>query len=466
MKKIFISHSSQNAILAGRLATDLARLGADIWIDLKDIPAGVKWSTAIQEGLDACDVLILIATPASIASKNVEDEWRYFVQHNKPIITVLYQTTNLPDLLSQAPYIDFRNKEHKIKAYSRAFYRLWDKIGTIGETTRVLVPWYRRRIAVVVGLILVILLGGVGFLFTLSNETADNPVIENWSAVWSPDGTQIAFVTNRNEGTSDIYIIDANGKNLRRLTSDIANETGPSWSADGTQIAFISDRYGNNDIFSINSDGTGLKRLTDDPSNDIDPVWYGDAVLFVTNRNGNNDIFIAGEAGVSALIATDSEDEFPIAAGNIILYAVVMDIFNQGYEFYEYNPTTDSSETLFSLAESNYVQWVDQQALIFFGTREGQACLLGVEGQQCIELAETAQLSPDGKTLCFIRDNNLQVMDLATQQIDNLTSADDGCVWSPTSDRIIYSKKVDNDLQLYVVNKNGENIFSLTTKDK
>src|SRR5205085_12050692 len=78
---------------------------------------------------------------------------------------------------------------------------------------------------------------------------------------WSPDGTRIAFDSNR--GTSsvndhDLFVINQDGSGLKRLTSSAANDQGPTWSPDGTKIAFISDRAGNDDIWVMNSDGTGL----------------------------------------------------------------------------------------------------------------------------------------------------------------------------------------------------------------
>ena len=65
---------------------------------------------------------------------------------------------------------------------------------------------------------------------------------------WSPDGTQIAF-DSYHDGSGNIYVMDADGNNLRRLASyKKASARFPSWSPDGTQIAFESDRDGNMEI--------------------------------------------------------------------------------------------------------------------------------------------------------------------------------------------------------------------------
>ena len=81
---------------------------------------------------------------------------------------------------------------------------------------------------------------------------------------WSPDGSKIVFFTSRDGGESpyEIYLMDAadtdddgNGDNLTRLTNNFAFDTGPSWSPDGTKIAFKSDRDGNEEIYVMTPTG-------------------------------------------------------------------------------------------------------------------------------------------------------------------------------------------------------------------
>ena len=64
------------------------------------------------------------------------------------------------------------------------------------------------------------------------------------------------------------------GTGLANLTNSPADDWWPvAWSPDGTQIAFVSDRYGKWDIFRMKPDGTNAIRLTDDPNEDFWPVW-------------------------------------------------------------------------------------------------------------------------------------------------------------------------------------------------
>jgi formylglycine-generating enzyme required for sulfatase activity len=107
MARLFISYSRTEEAFARRLAEELSIHGADVWIDVEDIPAGMKWSSAIQQGLDNAELMIVIISPDSMASRNVEDEWQYYLDHAKPIIPILFQPAKIHFQLSRIQYIDF-----------------------------------------------------------------------------------------------------------------------------------------------------------------------------------------------------------------------------------------------------------------------------------------------------------------------------------------------------------------------
>jgi TolB protein len=110
---------------------------------------------------------------------------------------------------------------------------------------------------------------------------------------WSPDGKRIAF-SARGDGQPgddrDIYVMNADGSDVRRLTSLPGNDVGPSWAPDGTRIVF-GHREPNSDdggLSIVNADGTGLQALTTatgrTPS-DYAPDWSpaGDKIAFVNS---------------------------------------------------------------------------------------------------------------------------------------------------------------------------------------
>jgi hypothetical protein len=94
---------------------------------------------------------------------------------------------------------------------------------------------------------------------------------------YSPDGRLIAFESNR-DGPTELYIMNVDGSNVRRLTFSGAN-TGASWHPDGSQIAYQSNRFGQFEVLKINVDGTGETRLTFHPAEDSLPTWSPDGTV-------------------------------------------------------------------------------------------------------------------------------------------------------------------------------------------
>jgi Tol biopolymer transport system component len=84
-----------------------------------------------------------------------------------------------------------------------------------------------------------------------------NPANEAWFA-WSPDGRKIAFDGQRG-GYSDVYVMNADGSGQRLLTQRGAQ---PRWSPDGRKIAFRSSREGTSEIYVMSADGSDQRRLT------------------------------------------------------------------------------------------------------------------------------------------------------------------------------------------------------------
>src|SRR5690606_17443574 len=76
------------------------------------------------------------------------------------------------------------------------------------------------------------------------------------------------------DGNPDIYVIDArSGRVLRRLTNSPYIDTSPEWSPTGKEIVFISDREGGPQIFVMNADGSNQRRVSMNGSYNTTPTW-------------------------------------------------------------------------------------------------------------------------------------------------------------------------------------------------
>lgn len=119
-------------------------------------------------------------------------------------------------------------------------------------------------------------LGGVLGIMRLDGAPIDGlaqkPLFAGTDPAWSPDGDQIALARYV-DGNYEIFIVNLDGGNERRLTHHPAQEANPSFSPDGTTIAFSSYRDGNWEIYTVGVDGTDLKRITNDPATDFQPTW-------------------------------------------------------------------------------------------------------------------------------------------------------------------------------------------------
>jgi TolB protein len=111
---------------------------------------------------------------------------------------------------------------------------------------------------------------------TLPGRTTQNPA-------WSPDGEQIAFASTRDGDSAttgwDIYVMRADGTNIQRLTRDKKPVGHPRWSPDGRQLVFHSTRdrvagtAADVELYVVGADGTGMRRITENQLYDGQADW-------------------------------------------------------------------------------------------------------------------------------------------------------------------------------------------------
>jgi len=156
---------------------------------------------------------------------------------------------------------------------------------------------------------------GSDLLRLTSNEYGDD------SPAWSPDGSQIVFLSNREDPHPpaclpqcfyQLYVIDADGSDEHKLVDTDFSVLHPDWHPDGDRLSFDSAANLQGDIYVVRADGTGLQRLIEDG------FWAdwspdGTQIVFASHRDGNVEIYVADADGSNQRRLTENTtlDYFP-----------------------------------------------------------------------------------------------------------------------------------------------------------
>jgi Tol biopolymer transport system component len=244
-------------------------------------------------------------------------------------------------------------------------------------------------------------------------------------------GTRIAFASDRDgdNQVQDIYVMDADGANLVRVTSDPASDDQPAWSPDGSRIVFMSERDGTQGIFVMNADGSGVVRLTSDF--DTDPAWSPDGSRIAFSRYvGEEAMFIMNADGSGANRFTDQQGFAP--------------------------------------------RWSPDGGRIAFTCTDGRLCLIDADGNNFVAFPMaglTPDWSPDGSSLVFEGfdsqgDTGLFLIDADGSGLVQLTAnRDRRPSWSPDGTRIAFDREVEplGEPDVHTISPDGTGVTRLTT---
>jgi Tol biopolymer transport system component len=254
---------------------------------------------------------------------------------------------------------------------------------------------------------------------------------------WSPDGRKLAFAMQLRGSAgvcdragacnAELFVINADGSGLRRLTRNAVPDGNAAWSPDGRKVAFLSRRDGTGaDVFVINADGSDQRNLTRKPGNEVAPAWSPDgrAIVFSAVPPGQplwvggsrsasgpyRDVYVMNADGSDQRNLTHTTDAEEWAAGwspdgRTIAFAAYD---GQSNRIFVINADGSGKRALtHELTPETFMSWSpDGRKIGFF---DAGISVVNTDGSGLRRLARNVAFqggpswSPDGRKLIFVR---------------------------------------------------------------
>ena len=132
MRKAFICYANENETFARLAEMMLIEAGYDVWLDDRKVRGGEEWRKAIDDGISASDVLLVVLTPESCESQYVTYEWAFALGKGTKVIPLLVEDAELHPRLAVLQHLDFTNK--KTMPWARLFQEI-DIVKATPEST-------------------------------------------------------------------------------------------------------------------------------------------------------------------------------------------------------------------------------------------------------------------------------------------------------------------------------------------
>jgi TolB protein len=230
--------------------------------------------------------------------------------------------------------------------------------------------------------------------FNAKRITVNNSL--NILPAWSPDGRSLAYTSYR-QGSPAVFVARIYEGRSDNITKNEGQAFAPTFSPDGKRIAYASNKSGNMEIWIANADGTGAHRITSNPGSDTAPTWSptGQEIAFTSDRAGSPQIYVMDSEGLNIrrLTTVGSWNDAPA-----------------------WNPSKEYSE-----------------------------------------IAYTSRLEAGGF--------DIAVIDLATRQVRQVTAGRGSCEypsWAPNGRHLVFSCKRGNTWQITVSDREGRAIGTLS----
>lgn len=246
------------------------------------------------------------------------------------------------------------------------------------------------------------------------------PDTQVFDVAWSPDSKQIAFtaIPNRSGNKiADIFVVNADGTDLHKLTDSQAWSDAPTWSPDGKRLAFWSDRDLWNTLWTINANGSDLQnyKIFDGTGKTLPTYTTEEYSPYIWSPNGR---YIAGRPFATLLSVTDT------VTGSATVVA---------------NGT--GSLTLFDVAWSPDSDWI--------AYLEGKPIEVGQSSKPPHLITRLKKVRRNGSSQVDLTPSNMSIHDFR---------------WTATADRIAFV--TDYTGQLYLINSHGSGLRLIDTVGK
>ncbi|MFH1228563.1 MAG: hypothetical protein V1701_11765 [Planctomycetota bacterium] len=285
------------------------------------------------------------------------------------------------------------------------------------------------------------------------------------SFAWSPDGSQIAFETNNMSEDEKIYVVNADGSGQTPVTDNTGRNSEPAWSPDGSKIAFkntptthntnpdgsVAVNFGKTEIYVVNANGTNLRQVTENAEGVDSPLsWSPDGaeIVYSSLKNNSWNIYTVEVAtGQTRKLTSGNWDAFPAWSpdGKTIAFIGQSD-FGEPLTLCIINREGSGLKVIYKdKVQRKPISWApDGGRISFVASNDGpfsdDIYAISPDGANPVRVTKTKDQeespswSPDGQWVCFNRISEFYIIRSDGSGQEYKISDESGChkpCWSP-----------------------------------